>query len=243
MKPQLNDLAIGLVKKVMPFGAIISLIEFNNAEAFVHISEVSSGWVKNIREHLKEGQLVVAKVTLVDNTKNQVDVSVKRVSEVEKKRKLADYQSQKRALKILERLAKKTSRTLQEMQKLVEPLVEEYGDLYTVFEALSHDHQPNAKIPKKLLTELIETAKKEIKIKIIELKAEVKAISYSTNGLNEIKKFLEKLPTPHYLGSGKYKVSVSSPEIKQAEKQMQAIEQLIDKTNSSSFECSIERLK
>ncbi|NUN11463.1 S1 RNA-binding domain-containing protein [Candidatus Micrarchaeota archaeon] len=241
--PELNELAVGIVRKIMPFGAVVSLPEYGNLEAFIHISEVSSGWIKNIREHLKEDQIIVVRTTLIDKNKNQIDASVKRVSEIEKKRKLASYQSQKRALKLLEQIARKTGKTFDALQKQVEPLVAEFGDLYTVFEALSQGYEPKTKVPKQLLTILQETAKQEIKIKIIELKAQVTAVSYAPNGVKELSELLKKLPNAHYLGSGKYLITISSPEIKQAEKKMNEVSTIIEKSNSTNFEASMERLK
>ncbi|HLC38490.1 MAG TPA: S1 RNA-binding domain-containing protein, partial [Candidatus Norongarragalinales archaeon] len=72
MFPQLEEFVVAKVKKLLPFGAIIELEEYGGLEGFVHISEVSSGWIRNIREHLKEGQVVVAKVIALDIQKRQV---------------------------------------------------------------------------------------------------------------------------------------------------------------------------
>ena len=38
-------------------------------EAFIHISEVSSGWVKNIRDYVRENQKIVARVLRVNPKK------------------------------------------------------------------------------------------------------------------------------------------------------------------------------
>ena len=56
---------IGRVVEVKDFGATLNLLEFPDRKAFVHISEVASGWVKYIRDFIREGQMVVAKITRV----------------------------------------------------------------------------------------------------------------------------------------------------------------------------------
>src|SRR3989338_4689624 len=144
--PQLDEFVIGKVKKVLPFGAILSLEEYGGLEAFVHISEVSSGWIRNIREHLKEGQIIVAKIITVDLGKKQVDASVKRVSEVEKKRKLEQWQNEKRALKLLERSVSKAGKTLKQVEAEVKLLEEEFGSIYDIFDSLAKDVEPKAKV-------------------------------------------------------------------------------------------------
>jgi len=86
----------------MPYGAFCSLAEYPDLEGFLHISEVAPRWIKNIHEFISEGQRHVVKVHHVDRAKNQVDVSIKRVNEEEKKRKLEGVQNEKRGKKLLE---------------------------------------------------------------------------------------------------------------------------------------------
>ena len=63
--PEDGDYIIGRVIEVKDFGATLDLLEYTDQKAFVHISEVASGWVKYIRDFIREGQMVVAKVTKV----------------------------------------------------------------------------------------------------------------------------------------------------------------------------------
>ncbi len=47
--PDEGELIVGTVYKVLNYGAFAKLEEYQGKEAFIHISEVSSGWVKNIQ--------------------------------------------------------------------------------------------------------------------------------------------------------------------------------------------------
>ena len=62
--PDEGELIVGTVYKVVNYGAFANLEEYAGKEAFIHISEVSSGWVKNIRDHVRENQKIVARVLL-----------------------------------------------------------------------------------------------------------------------------------------------------------------------------------
>ena len=44
--PEIGDLAVCTVKEVRDFGVICSLDEFPGKEGFIHITEISSGWIK-----------------------------------------------------------------------------------------------------------------------------------------------------------------------------------------------------
>jgi len=88
--PLRNELVVATVREVMGHGAYVSLDEYNDTQAYVHISELSRTWVKNIRVHVREGQRIVAKVLRIDPSKRQIDLSIKRVPEQMKKLKLLE---------------------------------------------------------------------------------------------------------------------------------------------------------
>jgi translation initiation factor 2 subunit 1 len=52
--PEEGDLIVGTVVKVQNFGAFVTLDEFPEKEGFIHIAEIATGWVKRIRNHIKE---------------------------------------------------------------------------------------------------------------------------------------------------------------------------------------------
>ena len=97
--PEEGEYVIGRVVEVKDFGATLNLLEFPERQAFVHISEVASGWVKYIRDFIREGQMVVAKVTKVKKTSKIVDASVRQVSGHRKKEKIRDWKNEQRELR------------------------------------------------------------------------------------------------------------------------------------------------
>lgn len=94
--PEQGDLVLIKISKIMPHGAYCELTEYG-IDAYLPISEIASGWIKNIHEFIKEGQKEVAKVIFVDKTKRAIDISFKKASGGEKKSKLAEYNLEKRA--------------------------------------------------------------------------------------------------------------------------------------------------
>ena len=92
--PGRNELVVATIQEVTKHGCYVSLDEYNRQKAYVHISEISRTWVKNIRTHVREGQRIVAKVLRVDPRKGQIDLSIKRVPEQMKK--LTEYEEKYR---------------------------------------------------------------------------------------------------------------------------------------------------
>ncbi|MBN1216973.1 MAG: S1 RNA-binding domain-containing protein [Candidatus Lokiarchaeota archaeon] len=63
----------------------------HSARGMVHISEISSRWIKNIRTHLREGQRIVLRVIRVDPEKGHVDLSYRRTNDAQRKNKMKEW--------------------------------------------------------------------------------------------------------------------------------------------------------
>ncbi len=85
--PEEGDLVVGTVTSIRNFGAFVTLDEYASREAFIHLSEVATGWVKYIRDHIREGQKIVARVLRVDPAKSQIDLSLKRINDHQRREK------------------------------------------------------------------------------------------------------------------------------------------------------------
>lgn len=84
MQLELGAILSGKVNGITSFGAFIDLPD--NKKGLVHISEVSSDYVKNVNDYLKDGQDVKVKIINV-NDKGEIRLSIKKASESEKGKK------------------------------------------------------------------------------------------------------------------------------------------------------------
>ena len=50
--PEAGDLVIATVKEVTGHGAYVSLDEYQQLTAFLHISEIATGWIRNIERYV-----------------------------------------------------------------------------------------------------------------------------------------------------------------------------------------------
>lgn len=78
-----DDIVEGVVSKVTKFGAFVDLKE--GKSGLVHISEIADTFVKNIDDHVKEGDEVKVKVLSIDD-KGKIALSIK--DAIEKKKSL-----------------------------------------------------------------------------------------------------------------------------------------------------------
>ncbi|WP_457612373.1 translation initiation factor IF-2 subunit alpha [Methanocaldococcus sp.] len=229
--PEEGDIVIGTVKDVKPYGAFVELLEYPGKEGMIHISEVTSGWVRNIRDHVKVGQRVVAKVLRVDKKKGHIDLSLKRVSDQQRREKVQEWKRFQRAVKMLERAAEKLGKSLEEAWEEVGYLLEdEFGELYNAFETLvieGKEALDDLEISDEWKDILYEVAKESIELSNVEIEGVIEMTCFEPDGVKRIKKALTQSlkANPYedvevkitYIGAPKYRVEVIAPDYKSGE--------------------------
>jgi general stress protein 13 len=74
----------GKVTGIQPYGAFVALDD--QVQGLVHISEVTHGFVKDINEHLSEGDEVQVKILNIDEAKNKYSLSIRATQDAPKQR-------------------------------------------------------------------------------------------------------------------------------------------------------------
>lgn len=74
MALQVGEIVEGKVSNIMAFGAFVSLPD--DKTGLVHISEVATDYIKDIKEHLKPGDIVKVKVIKIDDS-GKISLSIK----------------------------------------------------------------------------------------------------------------------------------------------------------------------
>jgi len=136
--PADGELVVATVRQVKNFGVVVTLDEYPDVEGFIHIAEVASGWVKYIRDHVREGQKVVCKVLGIDERKKNkvVDLSLKAVNEHQKREKIQQWKSEQKAQKLLEIVAQESGSDYQRaLEEYGHDLIADFGSLFKAFEA------------------------------------------------------------------------------------------------------------
>lgn len=235
--PEVGEKVVVCVKKVLNYGVLVSLFEYEGVEGFIHISNVSSGWIKNIRNFVKDNQIRVGEVLFVDFEKNQVDLSFKKVSSHEENEKLEQWKQFKRTKMLIEIMAKKEKKDFDTAwNEIAEPLMEEHGSLLDGFKQIVlHGEKAASTVDKKWIPVLLEVVQKNISLPVKMIKATLSLKSFDSNGLELVKKVLlageESLRGTnskiYYTGSGNYAIEVTAADFKDAEKILKKFQETI----------------
>ncbi len=252
--PERNELVIGTVTRVNPFSAFIALEEYGNKEGMVHISEVAGKWVRDIREFVKVGKKVVAKVLSVNKEKGYINLSLKRVRKYDAEEKIREFKREQKAEKMLGILAKKLNISLDEAyEKVGFKLQEIFGEMFKGFQSSlteqGYKFLIKEGIPKKYADLIRSVAEEQLKLKEFDIKGEVEIKCYKSDGVEIIKNILINAKKKYkikikYISAPKYRISLTTRDAKTGEKKLKEImEEIVEKIKEANGEGSFRMVK
>ena len=225
------------VTKVMDFGVFAELDEYGAKEGMIHISEVAAGWVKYIRDYVREGQKIVCKVLAVNPQRGHIDMSYKDVNEHQRREKIQEWKIEIRAEKWLN-FAIEDDDT---RHQIADKLIDSFGGLYNAFEEVvisGASVLDDAGIAKEHASQIAKVANENVKVPFVNITGFVDLMCPEPDGVDRIKASLAAAAvdegdditlTVRYVGAPRYRLQVTAPDYKLAEKVLKgAAERAID---------------
>jgi len=248
--PQEGELVLCTVTRIQYHSVLVELDEYKRT-AMIHISEISPGRIRNIRDYVKEGKKIVCVVLRIHKDRNHIEVSLRRVSENQRRNKVNEIKQEQIAEKIVEFIAKKLKKDYKPLLRSIQESVsKKYESLYECFEdALADDKLlAGLGIENSLAKELNEVISQRIKPHEVEIKSEIRLESYRPDGVDIIKQALRqgidaaksniKSIDIVFAGGGRYILSIISEDYKPAEaalkKATEAITAFIEKNDGTA---------
>lgn len=223
--PEEDELVLCTVTNIFHHGVFVNVEEYGKG-GMIHISEVSPGRIRNIRDFVREGKKIVCKVLRVNEEKGYIDLSLRRVNERQKKEKVNEIKQEQKAEKIIEFAAKKLGIDFKRLYEELSPKVLEKYDLFHLFfdDIVRGDVSlEKIGIDKKIADILTECVKERMKPAEVFVGGELKLKSYSSDGVEVIKGALNKVlhkdnVSVLYEGGGAYRIRAKADNYKEAEK-------------------------
>ncbi len=225
--PRFGELLICKVKKILPHTALVDLIEFDNKEGSIHISQISGKWVENISNFISVDEEIVCKVVKVNYS--TIELSIKEVDKNAKNKKWNYWKDELKSENILKNITKKLGKNPEDMYKIIgDAVISEYGCLSLFMEDLRVNKETVFKefnAPKEWQAYLLKMS--EEKQKDIIIKKNVTLYTLESGGISLIKKTFDNIKNDalkiKYISAPKYSIAMTGKDYKTVEKELAGI--------------------
>jgi translation initiation factor 2 subunit 1 len=233
--PEPGELIVGEVDEIADFGVFIDLTEYRDRRGLVHISEVASGWIKNVRDHVREGQTIVAKVLSVDEGAQQIDLSLKDVNEHQRKETIQEWKNEQKADNWMT-IAFGEDLDDDRYEAIAVALLEEFPSLYAAFEAAAIEGAEALDVvalDAEAIERITETARENVSVPYVSISGYVDLTAPGGDGVDAVRSALQAAEDTTevaeevdlavtYVGAPEYRIRVRAPDYKAAETQLEA---------------------
>ena len=228
--PERGELVVGRVDEIEDFGVFVDLLEYRDRRGLVHVSEVASGWIKNIRDHVSPDERVVAKVLDVDEDAQQIDLSIKDVNDHQRRDKIQEWKNEQKADNWMT-LAFGEDVDDEQYAAVANELLAEFDSMYDGFErAAIHgaDALDDTDLSGAEIEAIVATARENVSVPYVNVTGYVHLRSPDADGVDDVRDALEaaegdgEVPdevdlSVTYVGAPEYRVKVRAPSYKLAE--------------------------
>jgi translation initiation factor 2 subunit 1 len=199
--PEVDELVMARVNSIDEMGVLCSLLEYNNLEGFLPLSELSRKRMRSVLRHVRVGQKQVLQVIRVDTERGYTDLSKKYVEEPERQKGTEKYNIGKTVHGIVKHLAETKHKEVEEIYRMmIWPLYKKYTHPYDAFKLLAANTEtvPDIyegltlpeEIPAGYIDTLIKVVKHQLAVQPVKIGAEVDVTSF-VGGIVDIKNALK----------------------------------------------------
>ncbi|WP_226481346.1 translation initiation factor IF-2 subunit alpha [Natrinema amylolyticum] len=232
--PDPGELVVGKIDEIEDFGVFVDLEEYEDKRGLIHISEVASGWIKNVRDHVREGQIVVCKVLDVDEGSQQIDLSLKDVNDHQRSDKIQEWKNEQKADNWME-LAFGEEIADEDYTAIANELIAIHGGLYEGFkQAAIHGEEAleDTDLDDDEIESIVDTARENVSVPYVNVTGYVDLENPTETGVDGIREALEaaegngEVPDEvdlevSYVGAPEYRIKVRAPNYKTAESNLE----------------------
>ena len=231
--PEAGEVVVCTVREITSHGIYVNLDQYDGTNGFLHVSEISTGWVRNIDRVAKVSQKLILKVIRINRARREIDLSLRQVTNEERRQKVIEWKREERALTIIDAVKKRLNTDDLRTRELREKLEGQFGTLYAALETAARKGDKGlapAGLSEKEAKTVAEIAAEKIVPPRYEVGALVEISSRSPEGIEQVKKTLlaaASAPSAEvhitYAGAPRYRVRITADDYKQAEKALDGV--------------------
>lgn len=248
--PEPSDLVMCTVTNIQHNSIFVNIHEYNK-QGMITISEIAPGRIRNIRDYVVEGKVIVCKVLNVNKERGYIDLSLRRVTEGQRRQKSDEIKQETRAEKIIELTAHELNVPFEQLyMKIADKVLKQYFYVYQAFnDVINGALDLKTIFDEKTAGILEKTIRDKIKPKQIIVAGDVSISVWNDNGVEIIKNALTKaISGPEtkitYMGGGRYRIMVKGTDYKVVEKILKdSSDSIINTIKKAKGKVEYERVK
>jgi len=132
--PEPDEVVMVQVRRIADMGAYVSLLEYNNQEGMVLLSELSKRRIRSVSKLIRVGQMQPVMVIRVDKDKGYIDLSKRRVSPEDIEACQSRFAKSKAVHSIMRHVAAQSDKSLEFLcEQVAWPLYRKYPHAHDAF--------------------------------------------------------------------------------------------------------------
>jgi len=193
--PEVDELVMVNVKSIAEMGAYVSLLEYNNIEGMILLSELSRRRIRSISKLIRVGRHEAPPPLLVDKEKGYIDLSKRRVSIEEVQKCEERYNKSKAVHSIMRHVAETCEKNLEDLyEQFGWSLYTRFKHAYEAFKLAVTDPDEAFKdlaLDPKIKESLIKNIKRRLTPQPIKIRADIEVTCFQYEGIDAIKTALK----------------------------------------------------
>lgn len=206
--PEIDELVMVNVRSIAEMGAYVSLLEYNNIEGMILLSELSRRRIRSINKLIRVGKNEVVMVLRVDKEKGYIDLSKRRVSPEDIAKCEERYNKAKTVHGVLRQVSQDSGLEIEDLyEKIAWPLYKkfkieneneddkkvEYVHCYDVFKMGITDDAvfEGLDITPEILTSLKAHIRRRLTPQPIKVRADIEVTCFTYEGIEAIRSALQ----------------------------------------------------
>mmetsp|Transcript_47508 Transcript_47508/g.64678 ORF Transcript_47508/g.64678 Transcript_47508/m.64678 type:complete len:339 (-) Transcript_47508:185-1201(-) len=188
--PGIEEVVMVNVQTIAEMGAYVTLLEYNNIEGMILLSELSRRRIRSVNKLIRVNRNEVVMVLRVDEEKGYIDLSKRRVSPEDIAKCEDRFNKAKAVHRVLRQVAEKLGLVLKHLYQTVGwPLYKKYGHAYDAFKLCLTDQEDifeDLNVPENVRVTLSDYIKKRLAPQPIKVRADVEVTCFNYEGIDAV---------------------------------------------------------
>lgn len=188
--PSVNDVVVVRVDRITDIAAYVSLLEYNNREGVILLSNLTRVRIKSVSQHIKIGRQEALQVLQIDMDRGYIDLSKRLLQKDEIDKCFARFNKSKQVHSILHRTSYLTQVPVQQLYEQIGwPLYNQYDHALDGFNQIvsNPDLLDQFELDPMVKEQLLRVLQQRMVIPTFKMQADLELLCPSFQGINGIK--------------------------------------------------------